>query len=67
MDAPRLVIVALSCLCGLCLAGIVVIEAMGHPSPPVLSTIATLAAGAITGILSPQPHDTAVPTENRRA
>ena len=66
----RLVISALSAICGLCVVGIVLASSLGHEPPPTLGAIASMASGALVGILvnptgitaasrrTPQPPDT---------
>lgn len=64
MDAltTRIVIVLLGLVCCLSVGGIVILEAGGRSSPPVLGHLAVATGAAITGILVPvgrgaAPHD----------
>ena len=66
----RLVITSLAIICGLCVAGVILASSLGHEPPPTLGAIASMASGALVGILvnptglaassrrTPQPPDT---------
>ena len=47
----RLVISSLTAICGMCIFGIVLSNALGHDVPPTLGAIASMAAGSLVGIL----------------
>lgn len=51
-NAIRLVIVFLGTVCCLCVVGIIVSSALGRDPHATLGTIASMAGGALTGILA---------------
>jgi hypothetical protein len=52
----RLVVASLCAICCICISGITVASCFGHEVPPTLGSIASMAAGALVGILvTPSP------------
>jgi len=49
----RIVVVALSVICCVCLCGIIVLAGMGKEPPVALASICSICAGALVGILVP--------------